>query len=76
MSTIMYTPFHLKNIQVSNRLVASAMFEYGADNGKITEKIKERYLALARRRIWSDYYRNARGKCIWFCCPDYGQYRI
>ena len=38
MSTIMYTPFHLKNIQVSNRLVASAMFEYGADNGKITEK--------------------------------------
>lgn len=47
MSTIMYTPFHLRNIQVSNRLVASAMFEYGADNGKITEKIKERYLALA-----------------------------
>ena len=47
MSTIMYTPFHLKNIQVSNRLVASAMFEYGADNGKITEKNKERYLALA-----------------------------
>lgn len=47
MSTIMYTPFQLGNIQVSNRLVASAMFEYGAENGKITEKIKKRYLSLA-----------------------------
>lgn len=45
--SIMYTPFHLKNTQVSNRLVASAMFEYGAENGKITEKIKEHYSALA-----------------------------
>lgn len=47
MSSIMYTPFHLRKIQVSNRLVASAMFEYGAENGKITEKITERYLSLA-----------------------------
>ena len=46
MSTIMYTPFNLGSIQVSNRLVASAMFEYGADNGKITGKIKERYIML------------------------------
>lgn len=47
MSKTMYTPFYLGNTAISNRLVASAMFEYGADNGKITEKIKERYLALA-----------------------------
>lgn len=47
MSAIMYTPFQIGNTQISNRLVASAMFEYGADNGKITEKIKERYRALA-----------------------------
>lgn len=47
MSTIMYTPFNLGDQQISNRLVASAMFEYGADNGKITEKIKKRYIELA-----------------------------
>ena len=47
MSTIMYTPFPLGRTQIPNRLVASAMFEYGADNGRITEKIKERYLSLA-----------------------------
>lgn len=47
MSSIMYTPFHLGNTSIPNRLVASAMFEYGADNGTITEKIKERYAALA-----------------------------
>ena len=47
MSTTMYTPFRLGNTQIANRLVASAMFEYGADNGKITEKIKKHYLALA-----------------------------
>lgn len=47
MATIMYTPFRLKNTMVSNRLIASAMFEYGADHGKITEKIKARYAALA-----------------------------
>ncbi|MGL5436427.1 MAG: hypothetical protein ACRDBO_13670 [Lachnospiraceae bacterium] len=46
MSTIMYTPFPLGDIQIPNRLVASAMFEYGADNGKITEKIKVRYRQL------------------------------
>lgn len=47
MSAIMYTPFQIGNAQISNRLVASAMFEYGADNGKITERMKKRYLALA-----------------------------
>lgn len=47
MSKIMYTPFTLGNLQISNRLVASAMFEYGADNGKITRKISERYRSLA-----------------------------
>ena len=47
MSTIMYTHFHIGDTQIANRLVASAMFEYGADNGKITDKIKERYRQLA-----------------------------
>lgn len=47
MTSIMYTPFCMGNAQISNRLVASAMFEYGADNGKITEKIKKRYLELS-----------------------------
>lgn len=47
MAEIMYTPFCAGSTQVPNRLVASAMFEYGADAGKITEKIKQRYLALA-----------------------------
>ena len=47
MSTIMYTPFNLGRTQIPNRLVASAMFEYGADNGRITEKIKKRYFELA-----------------------------
>ena len=37
MSTIMYTHFHIGDTQIANRLVASAMFEYGADNGKITD---------------------------------------
>lgn len=43
----MYSPFNLGAIQIGNRLVASAMFEYGADNGRITEKINNRYLELA-----------------------------
>lgn len=47
MSTIMYTPFSIGNTQIPNRLVASAIFEYGADHGKITERIKNRYRALA-----------------------------
>ena len=47
MATMMYTPFYLGKKQISNRLVASAMFEYGADKGKITEKIKGRYVELA-----------------------------
>lgn len=47
MSEIMYTPFYLKGKQIPNRLVASAMFEYGADKGRITDKIKERYRRLA-----------------------------
>lgn len=47
MSKVMYSPVNLGAIQISNRLVASAMFEYGADHGKITQKIKKRYLELA-----------------------------
>lgn len=48
MSNIMYTPFNLGKKQIANRLVASAMFEYGANNGRITEKIKNRYIELAK----------------------------
>lgn len=44
MATMMYTPFYLGKKQISNRLVASAMFEYGADKGKITEKSKDAML--------------------------------
>ncbi len=47
MQSDMYTPLRLGNTQIQNRLVASAMFEYGADSGRITKKIMERYLALA-----------------------------
>lgn len=47
MSVTMYTPFQLGGLQIPNRLVASAMFEYGAEQGKITEKVKARYRQLA-----------------------------
>lgn len=44
---IMYTPFSIGKMEVKNRLVASAMFEAGAKNGQVTEKIVERYRQLA-----------------------------
>ncbi len=47
MSDIMYTPFRIGNLQIPNRLVASAVFEYGAEDGKITDRIRDRYRALA-----------------------------
>ena len=43
----MYTPFQIGGLSIKNRLVASAMFEYGAEDGKITERIKNRYRQLA-----------------------------
>lgn len=42
----MFSSFHLGGSVVKNRLAASAMFEYGADSGKITDKIKKRYHQL------------------------------
>lgn len=43
----MYTPFSIGGMEVKNRLVASAMFEAGAMNGEITEKIVNRYRKLS-----------------------------
>ena len=42
-----YKPFKIKNVEVKNRLVASAMFEYGAENGKITDRISKHYKNLS-----------------------------
>lgn len=39
----MYESFKIGNVEIKNRLVASAMFEYGANNGAITERIIEHY---------------------------------
>lgn len=44
----MYENFKIGNTDVKNRLVASAMFEYGADDGEITPKIEERYRELSQ----------------------------
>lgn len=44
----MYSPFTIGNKCIFNRLVASAMFEYGATNGKMSEKIYNRYEKLAK----------------------------
>lgn len=43
----MYEKFVINEMTVKNRLVASAMFEYGAHQGKITEKLFEHYHQLA-----------------------------
>ena len=43
----MYESFTIGNLTLKNRLVASAMFEYGADNGTITDQIMDRYRLLA-----------------------------
>jgi 2,4-dienoyl-CoA reductase-like NADH-dependent reductase (Old Yellow Enzyme family) len=46
-TTTMYSPFKIGNLTVSNRLVRSATFEFGADDGRITPKIVELYRCLA-----------------------------
>lgn len=48
MENRMYSPFQIGNLTLANRLAASAMFEYGAVNGQISEKIMARYEALAK----------------------------
>lgn len=42
---MMHTLFQVENAQISTSLVASAMFEYGADNGKIKKRY-QRYPAI------------------------------
>lgn len=44
---VMYTSFSIGGMEIKNRLIASAMFEAGANNGQITEKIIRRYRQLA-----------------------------
>jgi len=46
-TTTMYSPFEIGNLTVNNRLVRSATFEFGADDGKITPRIVELYRQLA-----------------------------
>ena len=36
MSKLMHTPYRIGNIVISNRIVKSAMFEYCANQGRIT----------------------------------------
>lgn len=48
MENRMYSPFQIGKLTIANRLAASAMFEYGAVNGQISEKIIARYEALAK----------------------------
>lgn len=43
----MYDPFQIGNLTVKNRLIRSATFEFGADNGRITPRIIELYRELA-----------------------------
>lgn len=46
MNSILYTPYKIDGLEIKNRFTASAVFEYGADNGKITGKIKNGTQAL------------------------------
>jgi 2,4-dienoyl-CoA reductase-like NADH-dependent reductase (Old Yellow Enzyme family) len=43
----MYGPFRIGNLTVKNRLVRSATFEFGANDGRIGPKITELYRSLA-----------------------------
>lgn len=38
MSKLMHTPYRIGNIVISNRIVKSAMFEYCANQGMITDQ--------------------------------------
>ena len=43
----MYAPFHIGNLAIGNRLVASATFEFGADEGRVSRRIVDHYRELA-----------------------------
>ncbi|MHC1720388.1 MAG: hypothetical protein AB9844_06890 [Clostridiaceae bacterium] len=47
MNQKMYEPFVVGNVELKNRLVKSAMFEFGAEEGKITDKIRAVYKEAA-----------------------------
>lgn len=48
MQNSMYSSFQIGKLTIPNRLAASAMFEYGAENGRISPKIVEHYETLAK----------------------------
>ena len=48
MSKLMHTPYRIGNIVISNRIVKSAMFEYCANQGKITDQHRQIYEDAAR----------------------------
>lgn len=43
----MYDSFQIGSLAIANRLVASATFEFGADNGKVSQRIVDHYRELA-----------------------------
>jgi 2,4-dienoyl-CoA reductase-like NADH-dependent reductase (Old Yellow Enzyme family) len=43
----MYSPFKIGGLEIKNRLVRSATFEYGAEEGRITPRIVDLYRQLA-----------------------------
>lgn len=45
---IMYTLFQIKETEIKNRIVKSAMYEFGADNGQITQQIMDLYELAAK----------------------------
>lgn len=47
----MYQEFKINNLIMKNRMGASAMFEYGSDSGRVTDKIKRRYDELTKGGI-------------------------
>ena len=44
----MYDPFKVGNLTIKNRLIRSATFEFGSDDGRITQRIIELYRQLAK----------------------------
>lgn len=47
-NTTMYEMWNIGKLSLKNRLVASAVFEFAANNGKITDKIIDLYQELAK----------------------------
>lgn len=43
----MFESFKISKLVIKNRLIGSAMFEFGAEEGRITDRIKGRYQELA-----------------------------